>query len=124
MKANTRILVVDDEPHIVKIVEARLKANGYEVITGTNGDEALAKAKEEKPDLIILDVMMPDPNGFQVCRTLKDDPEYCNIPVILLTAKTTEGDKLWGIESGADGYVTKPYNAEVLMGKIKDLLET
>ncbi len=117
-----KILVVDDEPEIVLMVETRLQANGYEVISGNDGETALKMAKEENPDLIVLDVMMPSPNGFQVCRTLKDSPEHKNIPIILLTAKVTDSDKFWGTESGADEYVTKPYNPEDLLEKIKKLL--
>jgi len=118
-----KILVVDDEPDITNMVELRLKAAGYEVVLGGNGEEALKLAKEHNPDLIILDVMMPPPNGFQVCRTLKDDPAYKSIPIILLTAKVSESDKFWGVESGADEYVSKPYNAEELLEKIRGLLD-
>jgi len=118
-----KILVIDDEPDIVKMVELRLKACGYEVLKGSNGEEALALTKEHHPDLIILDVMMPPPNGFQVCRTLKDDPQFKNTPIILLTAKVSESDQFWGLESGADEYVSKPYNAEELLEKIRVLLE-
>ncbi|MDP8219173.1 MAG: response regulator [Candidatus Theseobacter exili] len=118
-----KILVIDDEPHIVKILETRLRHIGYDVITGTNGVEALAKTREEKPNLVILDVMIPPPNGFQVCSTLKDDPECNQIPIILLTAKSTESDQFWGTESGADAYLTKPYNAEDLMNTVKSLIK-
>jgi DNA-binding response OmpR family regulator len=118
-----KILVVDDEPTIVKLIEVRLKANKYDVITGFNGEEALKRVKEDKPDLVILDVMMPPPNGFQVCRTLKDDPNYKHIPVIILTAKNTESDQFWGVESGADTYLTKPYSSEELLEKVHDLLQ-
>jgi len=118
-----RILVVDDEPGIVKTIRLRLKAKQFDVVTGSNGEEALKGVKENKPDLVILDVMMPPPNGFQVCRTLKDDPEFKSIPIILLTAKATESDKFWGTESGADAYITKPYNHEELIAKINELLE-
>lgn len=117
-----RILAVDDEPEIINILKLRLEANKYEVITAGNGEEALKKAREERPDLIVLDVMIPPPNGFQVCRTLKDDPEHKKIPIILLTAKASDSDKFWGTESGADAYVTKPYNADDLMEKIKMLV--
>lgn len=120
--ASKKILVVDDEPDVVSLLKMRLQANQYDVVTGTNGDEGLKAVKEERPDLIILDVMMPPPNGFQVCRMLKDDPEYKQIPIILLTAKAADSDKFWGVESGADAYVTKPYNAEELLNKIKQLL--
>lgn len=117
-----RILAVDDEPGILKALTIRLKDKGYEVSTGANGEEALKLARESNPDLIILDVMMPPPNGYQVCRTIKDDEEMKNIPVILLTAKGTESDRFWGQESDADAYVTKPYNAEDLLNQIEELL--
>ncbi len=117
-----KILVVDDEPDIVTMVETRLQANGYDVVTGQDGEEAMKLTKEVHPDLIILDVMMPPPNGLQVCRTLKDDPQYKDIPVILLTAKGTDSDQFWGMESGADEYITKPYNADELLKKISTLI--
>lgn len=121
--ANVKILIVDDEPAILQLLKARLEANGFETITGANGEEALAKAKEEKPNLIVLDVMMPPPNGFQVCRMLKDDESFKHIPIILLTTKATSSDQFWGVEAGADAYVTKPYNSEDLLGKINSLLK-
>ena len=118
-----KILVADDEENILAVLEMRLKTKGYQVITASDGETALQKAKENQPDLIILDVMMPPPNGFHVCRALKDDPKYKDTPIILLTAKSTESDKFWGMESGADAYVTKPYNSEELLNKITALLE-
>jgi len=121
--ARKKILIVDDEPMILELLKMRLEAANYDVVTAEDGEEALQKAKSEKPDLITLDVIMPPPNGFQVCRTLKDDPQYKKIPVILLTAKTTKSDQFWGTESGADAYVTKPYNADDLMEKIETLLK-
>lgn len=118
-----KILIVDDEPDILQLLEMRLRANGFEVVTGSSGEQALQKVKQEGPDLIVMDVLMPPPNGYQTCRQLKDDPKYKNIPVILLTAKTTESDQFWGMESGADKYITKPYNAEDLLAAIKKLLK-
>lgn len=118
-----RILVVDDESNIVQMLETRLKAKGFEVISAATGEEALSRVKKDHPDLVILDVMMPPPNGFQVCRTLKDDSDLKKIPIILLTAKSTESDKFWGLEAGADAYVTKPYNADDLLTKVRTLLE-
>ena len=118
-----KILVTDDEANIVMMVETRLKKQGYAVITANSGATALEQVKKDRPDLIILDVMMPPPNGFQVCRQLKDDEQYKDIPIILLTAKSSESDQFWGMESGADAYVTKPYNPEELLSKVKDLLE-
>lgn len=117
-----KILAVDDEPHIVEMIAARLKANGYEVITAVNGQDALKIIGDDRPDLILLDVMMPPPNGFQVCRQLKDDPNNKDIPIIMLTAKSTESDQFWGMESGADSYITKPYNPEELLEQIRSLL--
>ncbi|MBF0217534.1 MAG: response regulator [Candidatus Omnitrophica bacterium] len=116
------ILVVDDEADIVTQIKIRLEANGYSVTGAYSGEEALAKIKSGVPDLILLDVMMPPPNGFQVCRILKDSPEYKDIPIIMLTAKSTESDKFWGVESGADEYVSKPYSAKELLEKISVLL--
>ncbi|MFC2149825.1 response regulator transcription factor [Candidatus Auribacterota bacterium] len=118
-----RVLIVEDEPHVLSMLEFRLKQSGYDVLTAGSGTEALKKAREEDPKLIVLDVMMPPPNGYQVCRMLKDDAAKCHIPVILLTARSTESDKFWGMESGADDYVTKPYDVEELINKIKSFLE-
>ncbi len=117
-----KILVVDDEPHIVMMLEARLQKNGFEVVTATSGSEAMAKVKQVRPDLIVLDVMMPVMSGFEVCRMLKENPAYQAIPVILLTAKSTERDQTLGISVGADAYVTKPYSPEELLGQIRELL--
>jgi len=117
-----KIVIAEDNEHIRMVVEARLKGNGYEVVTAEDGQMALEKIRTESPDLIILDVVMPPPNGFQVCRTIKDDAGLKHIPIILLTSKSSESDKFWGMESGADAYVTKPYNPEDLLAHIKDLL--
>jgi len=122
-KAMTKkILIVDDDLDILKLLTVRFKAKDFSIITATDGQGALAKVKAEQPDLIILDVMIPPPNGYQVCRILKDDPQYKHIPVIMLTAKATESDQFWGLESGADAYVTKPYNGEELVGKVNNLI--
>lgn len=118
-----KILVVDDEPHIVMMLEARLRKNGFEVLTAASGSEAMAQVKKDRPDLILLDVMMPAVSGLEVCRTLKENPATKAIPVILLTAKSTERDQTLGISAGADAYVTKPYTPEELLGQIKELLE-
>lgn len=117
-----KVLIADDEINILTMVEARLRAHGYEVVTAESGEGALQKLKEDRPELIILDIMMPPPNGYQLCRQLKDDPQYKEIPIILLTAKSTESDKFWGFESGADAYITKPYNSEELITTIANLL--
>jgi len=117
-----RILIADDEENIVTVLSMRLKANGYDVKNANSGEMALKMIKEDRPDLAILDVMMPPPNGYQLCRELKDDPEFRKLPVILLTAKSTESDKFWGMEAGADAYITKPYNSEEILSKIATLL--
>jgi len=119
-----KILIADDELDLLELLAVRLKANGYKILTAADGGEVLPKVRAERPDLIILDVMMPVLNGFQVCRQIKDDPQHKDIPVILLTAKTTESDQFWGIEAGADAYVTKPYNEQELLAKIKELLHS
>jgi DNA-binding response OmpR family regulator len=118
-----KILIVDDEPQILALLMSRLKTSGYEISLAQSGAEALKQAKTVRPDLLILDVMMPPPNGFQVCRMLKDDPDFKNTPIILLTAKAAESDQFWGLESGADAYVTKPYNPKELLNQVQALLE-
>ncbi len=119
-----KILVVDDEPFIVQMVTSRLNASGYETVTGADGQEALQKAASEKPDLIILDVMMPKMNGYQVCATLKQDMRSQKIPVILFTAKAGDEAVHTGIqECGADAYIPKPFDAKMLLEKIAELLK-
>ncbi|MDP3921644.1 MAG: response regulator [Candidatus Omnitrophota bacterium] len=117
-----KILVVDDETNIVLVISSRLKANGFQVVTAECGRDALEKADSEKPDLIVLDVMMPSPDGYEVCRMLKGDPKHKNVPVIILTAKVSEQDRSKSAECGADAFVTKPYSPSELLGKIKDLI--
>jgi len=118
-----RILLVDDEPDIIKLLTGRLESEGFEVDAVPSGKDAFLRVKENTPDLILLDVMMPEPNGLEVSRTLKDDPKYKNIPIILLTAKSTDDDKFWGREAGADAYITKPYDTAELLTKINTLIK-
>ena len=118
-----KVLVVDDANDIIELIEYRLKTNGYDVIAANTGEAAITKIQKENPDLIIMDVMMPPPNGFQVCRQIKDNPQYRHLPIILLTAKSTESDQFWGMEAGADAYLTKPYNPEELLSRVQELLE-
>ncbi len=117
-----KVLVVDDEPEIVTVLEVRLKANGYDVITGYCGEEALRLVKEQKPDLIILDVMMPQMSGYKVCGLLKGDTRYQKIPVIMLTARAQDSDRETAQDVGADAYLTKPIDSPVLLSKMKELL--
>ncbi len=118
-KRSKRVLVVDDEPNIVMTVADRLELNGYEVITAGDGMEALEKARNEKPDLIILDLMLPKMDGYKVCRDLKNDLEYKHIPIIMFTAKTMAADEILGLEMGADEYVKKPFELEELVKMIR-----
>jgi DNA-binding response OmpR family regulator len=117
-----RILIVDDEKDLVDILKARLEIEGYEVLTAYDGQEGLEKAQEEKPDLILLDIMMPKMNGYQVCRLLKFDDEYKRIPIVIITARGQEQDKSTGEEVGANEYITKPFENGVLLAKIKELI--
>ena len=118
-----RILLVDDEPYIVLTVSTRLKGNGYEVITAEDGQAGLDMARKEKPDLIILDLMLPKIDGFKVCGLLKRDIRYSKIPVVIFTAKAQEEDQRLGQEMGADAYLIKPFKAEVLLETIQKLLD-
>lgn len=115
-----KILAVDDEDSIRELLAVQLKKNGYEAVTAADGREALAKA--QGTDLILLDVMMPELDGFEVCRRLKADPATCAIPIIMLTAKTEEIDKVLGLELGADDYLAKPFSMRELMARIKAVL--
>ncbi len=117
-----RILVVDDEVQLVEMVKIRLEANGYNVLAAYDGQEALDKARKEKPDLIVLDLMLPKLDGYKVCRMIKFDDKYKNIPIILFSARAQESDKEMGIQVGADAYITKPFEPKVLLSKIKELL--
>jgi DNA-binding response OmpR family regulator len=118
-----RILLVDDEVQLVEMVKLRLEANDYDVITAYDGQEALDKARGEKPDLIILDLMLPKVDGYKVCRMLKFDEKYKSIPIILFTARAQESDEKMGFEVGADAYIIKPFEPQILLGKIKELIK-
>jgi two-component system alkaline phosphatase synthesis response regulator PhoP len=115
-----RILVVEDDPKILKLLSSDLELEGYSVLTAKDGVEGLEQAKNMKPDLIILDVMMPKMNGYDVCRALRKDGS--DIPIIMLTAKGQEAEKVVGLEIGADDYVTKPFGGMELMARVKALL--
>jgi len=121
-KETKRILIVDDEDGIVKLVKMYLEHHDYEVITASDGQEGLERAKTEKPDLIVLDLMLPKIDGYKVCGLLKRDTRYAKTPVILFTAKAQEKDVKLGEEVGADAYITKPFEPEVLLSKIKELI--
>ena len=122
MTTKPKILVVDDEPDAVELIEFNLKANGYEVATAADGEEALQKARAILPSLIILDIMLPEVDGMEVCKILRRDQRTQNIPIIMLTAKAAEIDRVLGLELGADDYVTKPFSPRELVLRVKRLL--
>lgn len=115
MILNKKILVVDDSITELKLMCEPFKAKGFNVITATDGLTALKKAQQELPALIVLDVIMPNMNGFEVCRKIKSSKELKHIPVILLTSKSQKSDKFWGMKQGADAYITKPFSADFLL---------
>lgn len=116
-----KILIADDEPDILEIISYNLRTEGYETITAKDGDEALQKAKIVKPDLIILDVMMPNKNGMEVCKILRNQPDFQQTLIIFLTALNDEGSHIRGLEFGADDYLTKPVSPKVLVSKVNSL---
>jgi DNA-binding response OmpR family regulator len=118
-----KILIVDDEKQIARMLKIRMEAFGYEADTAHDGIEGLAKAQQYKPDLIILDVMMPKMDGFEVCRKLKENPVFRSTPVIMLSVKAEEKANDLGAIAGADDYMPKPFEPEILMEKIKKLLK-
>lgn len=117
------ILIVDDEVSLVEMITLRLEAGGFQVTKAYDGQAGLDKARNEKPDLIILDLMLPTLDGYKVCRMLKFDEKYKNIPIILFTAKTQDADKKLGADVGADAYIVKPFDASTLLNKIDQLLK-
>jgi adenylate cyclase len=117
-----RILVVDDTPANVHILQTRLAAHGYDIVTATDGEEALAAVRETCPDLILLDVMMPKMDGFEVCRRLRADASLPFIPIIMVTAKTDPKDIVAGLEAGGDEYLTKPVDQAALVARVKSML--
>jgi DNA-binding response OmpR family regulator len=117
-----KILVADDEPNIVVALEYLLRRSGYEVQVARNGDEALKMVEAETPDLVLLDVMMPLRSGYEVCRLLRERPEWRHIKIVMLSAKGRDAEVTKGMALGADLYVTKPFSTSDLIGKIKALL--
>ncbi len=117
-----KILVVDDEPEAVELLEFNLKQAGYVVSTAGDGAEALKRARSQTPDMIVLDVMLPEMDGFEICKSLRLDSSTAKIPIIMLTAKAAEIDRVLGLELGADDYLTKPFSPRELLLRIKKLL--
>jgi DNA-binding response OmpR family regulator len=116
---NNKILIVDDEPDIVELVSYNLKKDGFRVMTASDGEEALKKIRKDKFDLVVLDLMLPGIQGVELCRIIRNDPKTANTPIIMLTAKGEEVDRVIGLESGADDYMTKPFGARELIARIK-----
>jgi len=116
------ILIVEDEKDIVKMLEYNLRKDGYKVLSVRNGENAVAAARGDRPDLILLDLMLPGMDGLEVCKTLKGDDKTSRIPIIMLTAKSQEADKVVGLEVGADDYVTKPFSLKELSARIKAVI--
>ncbi len=123
MGEKKKILVVDDEKDILTLLSSRLEMSGFEVSTARDGFEAIEKIKTIKPDLVILDIMLPKMDGFQVARLFKFDLDYKDIPIIFLTAKASEEDKNMAKEVGGDYYFVKPFNFQEMLQKIKDILK-
>lgn len=121
-KPRKRVLIVDDEKDIVEMIAFNLKRNGYDTLVAYDGNDALRQAEREKPDLIILDLMMPGLDGTEVTRRLKADPSLAKTPIIILTAKAEETDVVVGLTLGADDYVTKPFSIKILLARLANVL--
>ncbi len=119
-----KVLIVDDESHIVELVRVCLEDTDYDIIEAYDGQEALDKARSEKPDLILLDIMLPKMDGYEVCKNLKTDDSTKSIPVVMLTAKGQEVDKVKGFQSGADSYMTKPFSPLRLLTELEEKLSS
>lgn len=120
--AEGKVLVVDDEEHIVELLKFNLENTGYKVITANNGNDAVTLAKENKPDLVLLDLMIPGMDGFDVCKEIKRNADIRKTAIIMLTAKGEEFDKILGLELGADDYITKPFSIRELLARVKAVL--
>lgn len=118
-----KILLVDDETDLVQLMVVRLQAAGYEVVAAHDGQQALDRVNESKPDLIILDLMLPRLDGYRVCRLLKFDERTKGIPVLIFTARAQEQDMKLAFQCGADAYLTKPFDVQMLLEKLKELLD-
>ncbi|MCK9379639.1 MAG: response regulator [Sulfuritalea sp.] len=118
-----KILIADDEPNIVISLEFLLKREGYDVAVAHDGVEALARVRAERPDMAILDVMMPQRNGFEVCQDLRQDPEFKDLRIMMLTAKGRDTEVSKGLALGADVYMTKPFSTRELLAKVKALID-
>ena len=120
--AKEKILIIEDEPDIVRMLEYNLKKEGFRVVSAPDGQEGLRQARKQCPDIILLDLMLPEIDGLEVCRALRQERDTAGIPVIMLTAKGRESDKVGGLELGADDYITKPFSLGELIARIKAVL--
>lgn len=121
--SSPRVLIVDDEPHIVLSLEFLLERAGYETAAAADGEEALAMVRRLRPEVVLLDIMMPNRNGYEVCQAIKSDPELRSTPVIMLSAKGQEVEVLKGLELGASSYVTKPFGNTEILEAIRAVIE-
>jgi DNA-binding response OmpR family regulator len=121
--AKPRVLLIEDEPHILLSLEFLLERAGYETASATDGDEGLALVRQLRPDVVLLDIMLPKRNGYEVCRAIKENPDLRAIPVIILSAKGQEVEILKGLELGASAYVTKPFGNAEILESIRAVLE-
>ena len=122
-RAGARVLVVDDEPDLIRVLQFGLQAAGYTVDCAADGQEGLKKARELRPDIILLDLMLPKLDGYKICRLLKFDDRYKHIPIIILSARTQEGDQALALEMGANRFISKPYEFSEILGLIETLLK-
>ncbi|MBI2865129.1 MAG: response regulator [Chloroflexi bacterium] len=120
--ANEKVLVVDDSPTDLALMCAPLRASGFVVTTAIDGEEAIEKACKEMPRVIVLDIVLPKKNGYQVCRSLKNDSRSKGIPIIMLSGRSQPSDKFWGLKQGADEYLVKPFDGEQLVSAVKRFL--
>jgi DNA-binding response OmpR family regulator len=117
-----RILLVEDSPAYMQLMQEALEARGYSIVTAEDGEEALEQARKHRPDLILLDVVLPKKNGYQVCRQLKTESDMKSIPIVMVSSKTQEFDRYWGMKQGADGYITKPFGAGQIVAEVESRL--
>ncbi len=122
MSGKPRILVVDDEADLVSVLRLGLEIEGFEVIEASDGEEGLRKAREEHPDLMVLDLMLPKLDGYKVCRSLKFDERFKNLPILILSARTGEQDRRLALDLGANAFISKPYDMRSLVGTIREHL--
>lgn len=118
------VLVVEDSPAQREMIKDLLKDSGLDVTTATNGVEAIANIQNHRPDLVVLDIVMPQMNGYEVCRRIKADPKTQNVPVVMCSSKGEEFDRYWGMKQGADAYIAKPFQPTELVGTVKQLLRS